>query len=63
MKKFMPRITIWTVVFTDKVDDTFIGQEYFLFRKQAEKWRNECLNNESYDDVDISLGGETLWLW
>lgn len=63
MKRFEPAITIWNVWFTDKVDGTIVGNEYFLFYKQAEKYADRCRKSKEYDDVNICLGGETLWIW
>lgn len=63
MKRFMTVITIWIIEFTDKNDGTLLGQEHFLFYRRAKKYYEELLKDSvKYSDVNISLGGESLYL-
>lgn len=64
MQRFMPVITIWVVEFTDKNYGTFLGQEHFLFYRRAKKYYEERLKDSSINSyVNISLSGESLYLW
>lgn len=64
MQRFMPIITIWVVEFTDKNYSTFLGQEHFLFYRRAKKYYEERLKDSSINSyVNISLSGESLYLW
>lgn len=64
MQRFMPIITIWVVEFTDKNYGTFLGQEHFLFYRRAKKYYEERLKDSSINSyVNISLSGESLYLW
>lgn len=64
MQRFMPIITIWVVEFTDKNYGTFLGQEHFLFYRRAKKYYEERLKDSTINSyVNISLSGESLYLW
>lgn len=64
MQRFVPIITIWVVEFTDKNYGTFLGQEHFLFYRRAKKYYEERLKDSSINSyANISLSGESLYLW
>ena len=64
MQRFVPTITIWVVEFTDKIYGTFLGQEHFLFHRRAKKCYEERLKDSAICSyVNISLSGESLYLW
>lgn len=64
MQRFVPTITIWVVEFTDKNYGTFLGQEHFLFYRRAKKYYEERLKDSTINSyVNISLSGESLYLW
>ena len=64
MQRFAPIITIWVVEFTDKNYGTFLGQEHFLFYRRAKKYYEERLKDSTINSyVNISLSGESLYLW
>ena len=64
MKRFMPISTIWVGECTDKNYGTFLGQEHFLFYRRAKKYYEERLKDSAICSyVNISLSGESLYLW
>lgn len=61
MKKFTPSIVIWNLELRDKEDETVLQNLYFLSYKRAKKFCEE--HEAEMEEYNVSLGGESLWLW
>lgn len=57
-----PNILIWEVALYSRESGNLIGQEFFLFKKRAEKYIAKH-KREWEEYCDVLLGGNTLWLW
>ena len=62
LKDLVPSIVIWNIELRDKESNFVCQNFYFLSYKRAKKFleRNE---KEYYNEYNIALGGEQLWLW
>ena len=61
MKKFTPSILIWNVELCDKEDDMVLQNLYFFSYKRAQKFVEK--HEAELADYNVSIGGESLWLW
>ena len=64
MRKFIPNILFWNVTVYSKKDGFPLANYYFLFKRSAEKFFHGkyCEKLERECDVNIVLGGETLYI-
>lgn len=61
MKNFCPHITIWSIELRDRASGILAGQEFFLSYRRASKYLEK--HQKEWEDYEICLGGEPLWLW
>lgn len=60
-KNFTPSIVIWSLELYDKESNFVCQTFYFLSYKRARKFWE--LHEKEFDEYNIVLGGEPLWLW
>ena len=64
MKKFCLYITIWTIDVRNRESGVLVGQEFFLFYRQAERYLEKYRKEwEGWEEFEVALGGEPLWIW
>lgn len=61
MKNFCLHITIWSIDIRDRESGVLVGQEFFLFYRQAERYLKK--HQKEWEEFEVVLGGEPLWLW
>ena len=60
-KDFAPSITIWSLELYDKESNFVCQTFYFLSYKRAKRfWAR---HEKEFDEYNVVLGGEPLWLW
>ena len=60
LNDFAPSIIIWNIELRDKESNFVCQNFYFLSYKRAKKFLKR--NEKEYDEYNITLGGEPLWL-
>lgn len=61
MKNFCLHITIWSIDIRDRESGVLVGQEFFLFYRQAKRYLKK--HQKDWEEFEVGLGGEPLWLW
>lgn len=59
--KFAPSIVIWNLEFRYKKDGRVLQNLYFFSYKRAKKFWERY--EAAFEEYNVSLGGEQLWLW
>ena len=59
-KNFTPSIVIWNIELRDKESNFVCRNFYFFSYRRAKKFLER--NEKEYDEYNITLGGEPLWL-
>ena len=60
LKDFVPSIIIWNIELSDKESNFVCQNFYFRSYRRAKKFLER--NEKEYDEYNIILGGEPLWL-
>lgn len=61
MKKLCLHIIIWSIDIRDRESGVLVGQEFFLFYRQAKRYLEK--HQKEWEEFEVVLGGEPLWLW
>lgn len=61
MKNFCLYITIWSIDIRDRESGVLVGQEFFLFYRQVKRYLKK--HQKDWEEFEVGLGGEPLWLW
>lgn len=59
--KYIGHITIWSIDIRDRESGVLVGQEFFLFYKQAKRYLEK--HRKDWEEFEVGLGGEQLRLW